>query len=244
MLDYTKAAFSKIINDFRKIFNGIKIATQLLSILYLIFALCTGTGIMIANIVLLVLSLGYFVFFLIMETKKGKRKVKRLIKSIYGWSKRSIKLLTIGITIYGLVLAKADFEPLSFLVVVLMVIGWVLEFLFYIIIKFLEAEKNLLIEGLVTDLGSVPILGNYVKKLENNQAPIPEKTRLKLDGMVQEAREKKALQKQQAKIEKKENAKLAKAQKAEEKRQLKAAKKTPQPEAPAEEEPQKKKRKK
>ena len=32
MFDYTKAALNKILSDFRKIANGIKITTQLLSI--------------------------------------------------------------------------------------------------------------------------------------------------------------------------------------------------------------------
>ena len=123
MLDYTKAAFGKILGDLKKIFNGIKITTQALSILYLLYAVITQTGVFIANVILLALALSYFIFFLIMETKKGQRKIKKLVKNVYGWCKRLIKLLTIGITLYGLVVAKADFEPISFLIVILMIFG-------------------------------------------------------------------------------------------------------------------------
>lgn len=225
MLDYTKAAFSKIISDFRKISNGIKITTQLLSIVYLIYALFTNEKmpIRIANAVLLVLALGYFVFFFIVEMRKGRKQLKRLVKEIYGWSKRSIKFLTIGITVYGLVISKIEFDPLSFLLVVLMVLGWALELLFYIIIKFLEAEKTFLFDAVKADLANVPVLGSHILKKMDAEAP-SEKNRTKLDGMVQVAREKKALQKKQEKLEKKEQAKLKKEQRKQEKAEKKGKK--------------------
>ena len=225
MLDYTKAAFGKILGDFKKIFNGIKITTQALSILYLLYAVITQTGVFIANVILLALALSYFVFFLIMETKKGQRKMKKLVKNIYGWCKRLIKLLTIGITLYGLVVAKADFEPISFLIVILMIFGWILEFLFYIIIRFLEAEKKLLFDGLVTDMENLPVIGGYVlKKItgkETEEVQPTTKSRVILDKLVGEARKEKIRKKQQAKIAKKAEAIKAK----ETKKQAKVKKK-------------------
>ncbi len=212
MFDYTKAALSKIISDFRKIANGIKITTQLLSIAYLIYVLCTGKRFWIANTVLLTLSLGYFVFFFIVEMRKGRKQLKKTVKEIYGWSKRSIKFLTIGITVYGLVVSKIEFDPLSFLLVVLMVLGWVLELLFYIIIKFLEAEFRLLMDAAKTDAVNIPIIGNYVAKKMDVPDPTG-KHMTKLDDMVQKARSQKALKKQQEKEEMKALKKLKKAEK-------------------------------
>lgn len=229
MLEYTKAAFSKIINDFKKIFNGIKITTQALSILYLLYAVISQTGVWIANVILLTLALGYFVFFLVMETKKGSRQVKKRVKHIYGWCKRLIKLLTIGITVYGLVLAKADFEPLSFLLVILMIFSWVLEFLFYIIIRFLEMEKELLLKGLSTDLERIPVLGGILsKKITKTESDAPgtrAKTRLKLDKLVGEERARKIRAKQEARAQKKERTANEKQEKARLKAEAKAAKK-------------------
>ena len=208
MLDYTKAAFVKILGDFKKIFNGIKITTQALSILYLLYAVITQTGVFVANVILLTLALGYFIFFLVMETKKGQRKVKKLVKQIYGWCKRLIKLLTIGITLYGLIVAKADFEPISFLILILMIFGWILEFLFYIIIRFLEMEKQLLFDGLVTDIENLPVIGGFVlKKITGKDAEEvqpPTKSRAMLDKLVGEARKEKLRKKQQEKLAKKQ----------------------------------------
>ena len=212
MFDYTKAALNKILSDFRKIANGIKITTQLLSIAYLIYALCTGKRFWIANTVLLTLSLGYFAFFFAVEMRKGRKQLKRRVKEIYGWCKRSIKFLTIGIIVYGLVVSKIEFDPLSFLLVVLMVIGWALELLFYIIIKFLEAEFALLMDAVKTDGSNLPIIGNYFAKKVGT--PNPEgKNMNKLSDMVREARAQRAERKRQEKEEKKALKKLKKAEK-------------------------------
>lgn len=216
MFDYTKAALNKILSDFRKIANGIKITTQLLSIAYLIYALCTGKRFWIANTVLLTLSLSYFVFFFAVERQKGRKQLKRRVKEIYGWSKRSIKFLTIGITVYGLIVSKIEFDPLSFLLVVLMVIGWALELLFYIIIKFLDAEFHLLMDAAKTDASNIPLVGGYfAKKMD---VPNPEgKNMNKLKGMVNEARAEKAERKRQEKEERKALKALKKAEKKEKK---------------------------
>ena len=228
MLDYTKAAFGKIIGDFKKIFNGIKISTQILSIVYLICAVLTKTGIFVANLVLLTLAVGYFVFFLVMETKKGQRKIKKQVKNIYGWCKRLIKLLTISVTVYGLVVVKADFEPLSFLVLILMIFAWILEFLFYIIIKFLEVETKLLLDGMVADVEKLPFVGGFMmKKLTGKETeeekPIT-KSRLLLDKLVGEAKAEKIRQKQRIKEDKKAEAVKAKAAKKQAKAERKSAK--------------------
>lgn len=212
MFDYTKAALNKILSDFRKIANGIKITTQLLSIAYLIYALCTGKRFWIANTVLLALSLGYFVFFFAVERQKCGKLLKRRVKEIYGWSKRSIKFLTIGITVYGLIVSKIEFDPLSFLLVVLMVIGWALELLFYIIIKFLEVEFALLMDAVKTDGSNLPIIGNYFAKKVGTPNPTG-KNMDKLHGIVKEARKQKAEQKRQAKEEKRALKKQKKAEK-------------------------------
>jgi hypothetical protein len=164
------------------------------------------------------------VFFFAVEMRKGRKQLKRWVKEIYGWSKRSIKFLTIGITVYGLVVSKIQFDPLSYLLVILMVIGWVLELLFYIIIKFLEVEFHLLMDAAKTDASNIPIVGGYfAKKMD---IPNPEGKNInKLSGMVQEARAQRAERKRQEEEEKKTLKKLKKAEKKELKKLKKAEKK-------------------
>ena len=96
MFDYTKAALKKVVDDFKKILLCINVGTQLLTISYLILALCMGMGVLIANAILLTLAASYFVFFLYMEiSKKKEKELKRRVKEIYAWCKRFIKLLSI-----------------------------------------------------------------------------------------------------------------------------------------------------
>ena len=65
MLDYTIAAYNKIKEDFNKLLYYSTICTQLLYMAYLIYALITGTGIFIANMILFVVAGAYFAFFLL-----------------------------------------------------------------------------------------------------------------------------------------------------------------------------------
>ena len=63
----TRAAFAKILNDFKKIRNSVTIGVHVMSIAYLIYALAIHTGFLAVNISLLALTSAYFVFFIIME---------------------------------------------------------------------------------------------------------------------------------------------------------------------------------
>lgn len=64
MLDYTKMAIKQTVSDLKKTDYIRNVATQIIYIIYLIYTLIVGTGILALNIVLLVISTSYFVFFL------------------------------------------------------------------------------------------------------------------------------------------------------------------------------------
>ncbi|MBQ9714265.1 MAG: hypothetical protein IJV83_02970 [Clostridia bacterium] len=207
MFEYTGAALSKILRDFKRIRIGITVGVHLLSIVYLIYALATQTGFLIANIALLALTATYFVFFLIMENKQNAKKMKRRIKTIYGWCKRLIKLPILGIAVYGLALAQTDFDPISFLMTLLMIIGWILEFLFYFIIQLVEIEKAFLLDSLHKDLlwtGKIPFIG---EKLSNAVDSIPlsenaEEHYKKLEPIIEQRAQKKQEKQQVSLLEK------------------------------------------
>ena len=71
MLDYTKMAIKQTITDLKRTDYIRNVATQIIYIIYLIYTLIAGAGYLAANIVLLVLSVSYTVFFL---TKLRKEK--------------------------------------------------------------------------------------------------------------------------------------------------------------------------
>lgn len=80
LLDYTKMAIKQTITDLKRTDYIRNVATQVIYIIYLIYTLIAGAGYLAANIVLLVLSVSYTVFFLTMtscgKTPEGKN-VKR-----------------------------------------------------------------------------------------------------------------------------------------------------------------------
>ena len=164
MFDYTQAAFSKVLKDFKRLRTAITVFVHLFSIAYLVYALITDTGFLIANVALLALTASYFVFFIIMETKQNKTRMRKRVTDVYGWCKRLIKLPLLVIAVYGLALSKTDFDPISF-----MMICWILEILFYFVIRFLEIEKNFIMDGLYKDVhqdlqwaGKIPFIGDKV----------------------------------------------------------------------------------
>ena len=64
MFDYTKSVFNKTIEDLKSIAFFSALFLQIFQIGYLVYALCIGSGIMAANIVLLILSTAYLGFML------------------------------------------------------------------------------------------------------------------------------------------------------------------------------------
>ncbi|MBQ7770911.1 MAG: hypothetical protein IJ373_06980 [Clostridia bacterium] len=158
----TKAAFAKILNDFKKIRNSITVGVHVLSIAYLIYAIAMQTGFWAVNIALLALTSIYFIFFVIMELRAATKKLKRRIKRFYTWCKRLIKLPVLGIAVYGLALSKTAFDPMSFLMTLLMIVGWILDILLYFIIRFVEIEKEYLLDSLHADTQEIPFIGGWI----------------------------------------------------------------------------------
>ena len=198
MFDYTRAAINKVINDFKKLGLGINFCAQGLTIAYLIYALCTNTGVLVANIILLSLSVAYLIFFIYILKAEVKKEVKRKVKEFYQWCKRGVKLFSIGVTAYGIVITNSNFDLISLLLLLFTIIGWILEFLFYLVCKFLEVEKQLLLDGIKADMDTYTkpfrSVGNFVKKMTGKpveEEPAPTKNRTILDKLVKKEKEKK-----------------------------------------------------
>ena len=104
------------------------------------------SGVFVANVILLSLASLYLAFFLYVTVTQKKKHLHKRVKEIYGWCKRSVKLLSIGITIYGLIFTSSNLSLFPLLVLLLTIVGWILEFLIYVIRKFIEAENKLIIE--------------------------------------------------------------------------------------------------
>ena len=218
MLDYTKAAIKKTVDDFKRVDfyrNGI---TQVVYIIYLFYALCTNAGKLWANVPLLTLSLAYFVFFMIMsrgESTKAKKQAKTIVTRIFKRCKQFIKLLTIIVMLYGIYATTKQVSPIAVIFSAMMIVGWILQIIFEVILRIFLSKANFILEGLEADYEKLvkpaKTVGNFFKKL-TGQPIEPEKERSKnklwLDKKLEtnkaekrEKRREERLAKKQAKID-------------------------------------------
>ena len=234
MLDYTKMAIKQTISDLKKTDYIRNVATQIIYIIYLIYTLIVDTGILALNIVLLVISTSYFVFFLTMtsagKTPEGKN-VKKTGTAVYVWTKRLIKLFTLGVAVYGICTAVERVSAVSVILAALMIVGWILQIIFEVLIKILTNRVNFILEGLEADLDNMlkPVrsVGNFFKKVTGKEVAPPKeltKNQLKLKEKVElyraEQKKKREEERLRREAEKSAARQLAKEQKRDEKQSV------------------------
>ena len=100
MLENTINALRKTIDDFKKFATVCSIVLQTISITYLVYAMIASAGNLWINLILLVLSTAYFVFFLIVHTRK--KELQKRVAKIFRWCKLGVKFFNLGLIIYGL----------------------------------------------------------------------------------------------------------------------------------------------
>ncbi len=195
MLDYTQVAGKKIYSDVRKISLVCSVLTQLFYIFYLIHALWSGVGVFYVNLVMLVLSSAYFAFFVYNHVYGTKAKLAKAVTEAFKWSKRLVKLLNLGIMVYGIVYTAVEPDPLSVILTVVMAVLWLADILLEITVIVVKNWCLLLYESLKADVEFITkpaaSVGNFFKKLSGKEveepAP-PTKKRLYLDELVEEFR--------------------------------------------------------
>lgn len=214
MLDYTKAALKQTFADLKKAAWWIKLSTQAIYIVYLIYALCVQTGVLAANITLLAISLAYLAFFL-HATALGKlpdgKPMQKTVKTVYTVTKRVITLFTLGVAVYALFATSKHLTVVSLLFTALMIVGWVLGVAFDLIIKVVFDRVQLLTEALEADIEQVtkPVraVGNFFKKVTGKEVEPqkePTKNRVFLDKKVAENKAEEKRKKEEAKLLKKQ----------------------------------------
>lgn len=200
MFDHTKAAFHLLVKDLKKIGFGLSVFTQLVTIAYLIYNLTAQKGVTIANAIMLTICTAYFIFFLYAENKHLKKETKKRISALYKWGKRLTKLFTILVVAYGLIVSGSDFSPFSFFLLIMMIFGWLLNILFYIIEKYVTAKIQLIWSGIVSDTKPVLKVVDFVEKFKNHKGidlEISEEHAATLTETKNELQEKKKAQKKQ-----------------------------------------------
>lgn len=235
MLEYTKAAFNKIMNDLKRLLYAIEIASNVFTIVYLAYSVAVGNGYLWANIPLLILTGGFFLFFMIVTRGKydyDKNGVlRRRVKLFVKYGKRVIKTATLGISVYGFFLMAGHVTPVNALLTALMIIGWVLQTVFDIVVHVINSYVSLVTTAIETDIENVlrPVksVGNFFKKMTGQEiepTPEPTKEQVKHKTTLEKTIAKTKAAVALKKAEHKENARRRKAEKKQEKQAMKEAK--------------------
>ena len=202
MLDYTKAAVKHTVEHLKKLDYARNIATQTLYIAYLVYALIANIGSQIANGILLALSVAYSFFFLYVTKIKTEKALKRKVRSIYRHAKRLVKLFNLGVAVYGICITAKHVTPLALLFVAFMIVAWVLQIVFEVLLRAIAKKAQFILEGLEEDYRQltkpVKTVGNFFKKItgkEVEEATPPSENIVILQEEVQKEKERKRMEK-------------------------------------------------
>ena len=213
MLDYTITAINKVIDDVKKGAFCFSVAVQSVGIIYLIYAVCVGAGILWANIALGVISLAYLIFYIVTYPKNDKEsaKAKRATAGWCKWSRLAIKAFTLGEAMWGVYIAIEHFTPISALLMTISALGWICQVIIEIAIRYIEGRVEYIVEGVRTDVNNImkPVRDttNFVRRITGREVEEvkeePTKKHLVLDKLVEERREKREKRKEEEKAKKK-----------------------------------------
>lgn len=176
------------IDALKKITHYINMGVQITNIIYLVFALIFKTGIFVTNIVLLALSIAYFIYFILTthkfytEEELSKRKITNLIYKIL---KRSITLVVVIMAVVDLCVSKTTSNYNIFLTL-LMTFGLILSVILDILINVISKRFDLICSAFKVDayntLESYPVIKAFTGiKINNNTSP---QTMYKLDSIM------------------------------------------------------------
>lgn len=211
MLDYSMAAFKKIKNDFLRIKRVFDIIIPLFPIAFLTYSVITQTGIFWANVISLALAVAYYIFHVIVTFRSGNKDLKKTVKTLYKICVRVIKFLTLAISLYGLWVSMENVNPLSMLLTISSLVGWLLQVTLDIILHIINSYATFLKEAIMADVEELkkPItkVNNFFRKMTGKEVEEPEVSpvREKLDRLVEEHREEKKEQKRQKREQKRQD---------------------------------------
>lgn len=138
-----------------------------------------------------------------------EKKIQTILKRIYQWSKRAIKLFTLGISVYGLWITASETittkSLISIILLVFMLIAWVLEILFSLILMVVERRASLLLDAMKMDFEPMFKAKNFIDKIRGKEVEeelVSTKSRNLLTKMNTERKERLQAKKLERKAEK------------------------------------------
>ena len=215
MLKYTRSVLGDTIDAIKGLARGIEITVQLVYIAYLIISIALGNGILLANIVLLIVSVSYFIYdmasareFYTKKLQKQRENVKKTVKI----TKRVTHIVIIVIACIEL--ATNPFDAVSLIMTFIMIVGFIVSLIFDITISMIEARKELFVNAIALDMKPKKVIDVFHKitgHKPTEEELEEERIREKLEEIYKEQKEKKQRKKLwQRKIKEKEHLKQQK----------------------------------
>ena len=210
MFDYTKMIFEKTVKDIKAVAYISNVATQVTSLIYLLYTLIAGKGFWYVNALLLALSTAYFVYFLHSSNHESKNKqLDKKLRKIYTRVKQAIKFFPLAVALYSLCLTVEHANPFTLISTAFMLITWLLQLIFDVLGTIIGNRLELFKEAIEADMGEItkPVksVGNFFKRVtgqELEEEKEPSKNRIWLDKQIVDYREAKAEKKRREQEEK------------------------------------------
>ncbi len=221
MFDYTTAAVMKTVNDIKRTASSISIGSQVIYIAYLTYAIIATMGNTVINAILLALSVGYFIFYLVYFRRSSGDTVtvRRVAKRTYKYTKLCLNAFTLGTTVWGIYVAANNVSAVSVVLATLTAGSWLISVLIELIVYFIESHWDLIMLGLAQDKREfteavtrpVTAVSDFIKRAtghevsgsaESDEKRPTRKMRL-LDKLVSRRKEEKAKRKEEKRAEKK-----------------------------------------
>lgn len=188
MFKYTRASIDAIIEDIKKYYYTFKFGSLLFTIAYFSYAAIMQYSYLWVNIALLIFFILYGIFELA-TINKNYRLAKKHIRRTYRWTKIIINTITLAGVVYGIYLANYSSSAISIILATLMIILWVLQVLFEIVLEIIENRRDLVIDAWNEDINVMkdgvqtvketvmkPInsVNNFIKRVKGEEVEEPE----------------------------------------------------------------------
>ena len=214
MLNHTKEAVLKIIEDFKKLGFSFTVGANAAYIGYLIYAITTSRGELWVNIPLLVFSVLYLGFYLYAtqfgKELNGKNDLKKTAKRLFSHAKKLMKAYTFAVMLYSLTSVGKGADAFYVILMALQIMFFLLQIVFDIIVRIIEKYADIVKTAVTMDIDQItkPVksVTTFFKKMTGKEVDVdpaePTKTQEMLTARVQTAKEKKAQEKEEKRLEK------------------------------------------
>ena len=206
----TRSAIATILEDLRKIAFVCFLIVQLFYVAYLSISLFLGSGILIINIILLIVSVAYFVLRIISYKIdfKNEKVIMKLGNIAYRRIKIGTQVFTVLSMLYGFFLASEQQNSWSLVVMLATFLLCFVQILIECAVQFIENRKELLIDAFKHDFEGLIKTADFFKKARGDKDSIwgdADKNSEKLKEMKHAFKEAEKEQKKKAREERKQN---------------------------------------